>query len=88
MLNDLGGDPQGQHPLVVQPADPGLGLQVGVIDDLGLVAALDHHVGGREGRVHFTPVDVPLTQQVALGVHGGAPSASAWSGSKTAGSSS
>src|SRR6266540_833907 len=44
VLDHLRGHAQGDHPGGVDPADAGLRLQVGVLDPLGPVDALDHQV--------------------------------------------
>ena len=64
VLHHLGRDAQIHHAVVVVPADAGLGLQVGVVDELRRVLALDHDVGGGERRVDVAAVDAPLGEQV------------------------
>ena len=68
VLDDLGGHAQGEH-AVLQPAHPGLGLEVGVLDVLAAVLPLDHHVGGGQRGVHVAAVDLPADQGVADLVH-------------------
>jgi len=70
VLHDLCRDPEVQHALVIQPADACLRLQVGVINCLGLVRAIDDDVGGSEGIVHAAAIDVPLAEEIARNVDG------------------
>jgi len=58
-------------PSLFEPAHAGFGLEVGVVDVLGVVLALDHDVAAQK-RHDRAPVDVPLRQEVAVLVHNGA----------------
>ena len=64
VLDDLGGHPQREH-AVLQPAHPGLRLEVGVLDVLGAVLPLHHHVGGGHRRGRVATPDLPADQRVA-----------------------
>ena len=64
VLDDLGGHAQGED-AVLQPAHSGLRLEVGVLDVLAAVLALDHHVGGGQRLGHVAAVDLPADQGVA-----------------------
>ena len=68
VLDDLGGHAEREH-AVLQPAHPGLGLEVGVLDVLAPVLALDHHVGGGQRRRDVAAPDLPAHQRVADLVH-------------------
>ena len=68
VLDDLGGHAQGEH-AVLHPADAGLGLEVGVLDVLGAVLPLDHHVGGGQRALDVAVTDLPADQGVADVVH-------------------
>jgi hypothetical protein len=63
VLDDLGGHAQRQH-AVLDPPDPGLRLQVGVLDVLGVVGLLDHHVAALHRRTRVAVGDMPVDQHV------------------------
>jgi hypothetical protein len=69
VLDHLGGDAQGDDPRGVDPADTGLGLEVGMLHSLGTVLALDDHVGRRQRGRRVPAGDDPADQEVALVVH-------------------
>jgi len=68
VLDDLSRHAQGQH-AVLQPAHPGLGLEVGVLDVLAAVLPVDHHIGGGQRAVRVAAADLPADQRVADLVH-------------------
>ena len=53
----------------VEPGDAGLGLEVRVVDELGLVAPLDDGMRGGEGGGDVALFELPARDQVALLVH-------------------
>src|SRR6202043_707080 len=68
VLDDLGGGAHRDH-VVVDPADAGLRLEVGVLHVLGAVGAVHDDVSRGHRRVAVAPGDMPADQQVPLVVH-------------------
>ena len=65
VLEHLGAHAQGQHALGVDPADPGLGLEVDVVDERSAIGLLDDHVGSREAFGDVTRAQMPAAKHVA-----------------------
>ena len=65
VLDHLGRGADRDHPVGVAPGDARLGLEVGVVDELGLVLALDHRVGARQRRLDLALLELPVGEQVA-----------------------
>ena len=65
MLEHLGAHAEHQHALGVDPADPGLGLHIDVIDERRAIGVLDDDTRAREALVDIATAQVPATEQVA-----------------------
>ncbi len=71
VLDHLCGHAQRDHAVGVDPADAGLGLQVGVVDARGLIRLLHDLVGARHRLIDVPDRRAPGHVAVAARVHGG-----------------
>src|SRR5438094_970038 len=65
VLEHLGAHAEHQHALGVDPADPGLGLHIDVIDERRAVRVLDDDVGPREALADVAAAQMPAAEEVA-----------------------
>ena len=65
VLDHLGRGADRDHAVGVAPGDAGLGLEVGVVDELGPVLLLDHRRGARDRGLGVALLELPVREQVA-----------------------